>query len=61
MKCLETERLISYAYRLMDEPAASKVRAHLEECRPLPRDRGTTRTFGRCVERMEDSGAYAGV
>ena len=32
MKCLETERLISYAYRLTDEPAASKVRAHLEEC-----------------------------
>ena len=32
MKCLETERLIRYAYRLMDEPAAFKVRAHLEEC-----------------------------
>ena len=32
MKCLETERLISYAYRLMDEPAASEVRGHLAEC-----------------------------
>ena len=32
MKCLETEKLISYAYRLMDEPAASEVRAHLGEC-----------------------------
>jgi hypothetical protein len=32
MKCLETERLISYAYRLMDEPAASEVRTHLDEC-----------------------------
>jgi len=32
MKCLETERLISYAYRLIDEPAAAEVRAHLEEC-----------------------------
>jgi anti-sigma factor RsiW len=32
MKCLETERLISYAYRLIDEPAASEVCKHLEEC-----------------------------
>jgi len=32
MKCLETERLISYAYHLTDEPAASQVRAHLGEC-----------------------------
>jgi hypothetical protein len=32
MKCLETETLISYAYRLMDEPAAAAVRAHLNEC-----------------------------
>ena len=32
MKCLETERLISYAYRLIDEPAAREVRLHLEEC-----------------------------
>lgn len=32
MKCLETEKLISYAYRLIDEPAALEVRAHLKEC-----------------------------
>jgi anti-sigma factor RsiW len=32
MKCLETEKLIRYAYRLTDEPAASQVRAHLGEC-----------------------------
>lgn len=32
MKCLETEKLISYAYRLIDEAAASEVRAHLGEC-----------------------------
>ena len=32
MKCLETARLISYAYRLMDESSASEVRAHLGEC-----------------------------
>jgi hypothetical protein len=32
MKCLDTEKLISYAYRLTDEPAASQVRAHLGEC-----------------------------
>jgi hypothetical protein len=43
MKCLETERLISYAYRLIDEPAASEVRAHLEEC-------------SRCREMVEQHG-----
>jgi anti-sigma factor RsiW len=32
MKCLETERLIRYAYGLMDGPAASAVRTHLEDC-----------------------------
>lgn len=32
MKCLETERLISYAHRLIDEPAAAEVRAHVTEC-----------------------------
>ena len=32
MKCLEREKLIGYAYRLMDESAASEVRAHLGEC-----------------------------
>ena len=32
MKCLETETLISYAYRLIDEPAAAEVRAHVKEC-----------------------------
>jgi hypothetical protein len=32
MKCLETENLIRYAYRLIDEPAALQVRAHLREC-----------------------------
>jgi len=32
MKCLETERLMHYAYHLMDETAASQVRAHLGEC-----------------------------
>jgi predicted anti-sigma-YlaC factor YlaD len=40
MKCLETERLISYAYHLTDERAASEVRAHLREC-------------PRCRERVE--------
>jgi hypothetical protein len=34
MKCLDAERLISYAYRLIDEPAASEVCKHLEECAP---------------------------
>ena len=33
MKCLETEKLIRYAYHLTDEPAASQVHAHLGECR----------------------------
>jgi hypothetical protein len=32
MKCLETEILTSYAYRLIDEAAASEVRRHLEGC-----------------------------
>ena len=32
MKCLETEKLIGYAYRLIDESAAFEVRAHLGEC-----------------------------
>ncbi|MGO8788178.1 MAG: hypothetical protein ACLQVL_12460 [Terriglobia bacterium] len=32
MKCLETEKLIGYAYRLIDEAAESEVRAHLGEC-----------------------------
>ncbi|MGO8815655.1 MAG: anti-sigma factor family protein [Terriglobia bacterium] len=32
MKCLEKDKLISYAYRLMDQAAASEVRAHLGEC-----------------------------
>jgi anti-sigma factor RsiW len=32
MKCLETEKLIGYAYGLSDESAASQVRAHLREC-----------------------------
>ena len=44
MKCLETEKLISYAYRLMDEPAASEVRAHLGEC---PRCREIVEQHGR--------------
>lgn len=32
MKCLETERLVSYAYHLVDESAAAEVRTHLNEC-----------------------------
>ena len=44
MKCLETEKLISYAYRLTDEPAASQVRAHLGEC---PRCREIVEQHGR--------------
>ncbi|MGD1101145.1 MAG: zf-HC2 domain-containing protein [Terriglobia bacterium] len=44
MKCLETEKLISYAYRLTDEPAASEVRAHLGEC---PRCREILEQYGR--------------
>ena len=37
MKCLESEKLISYAYHLLDEAAAAQVCAHLGEC---PRCRG---------------------
>jgi anti-sigma factor RsiW len=44
MKCLETEKLIRYAYHLTDEPAAAEVRAHLEEC---PRCRGLVEQYGR--------------
>ena len=44
MKCLETERLISYAYHLTDDPAASQVRAHLAEC---PRCREIVEQHGR--------------
>lgn len=32
MKCIETERLIGYASRLIDESAAVEVRQHLEQC-----------------------------
>jgi predicted anti-sigma-YlaC factor YlaD len=32
MKCIETERLIGYASRLIDESAAVEVRRHLEQC-----------------------------
>jgi hypothetical protein len=32
MKCLETEVLIEYAYRLTDERLAAEVRTHLGEC-----------------------------
>ena len=32
MKCLDTEKLIRYAYHLTDESAASEVRVHLGEC-----------------------------
>lgn len=32
MKCLETEKLIGYAYHLIDESAELQVRAHLGEC-----------------------------
>jgi len=44
MKCLETEKLIGYAYRLLDEPAASQVRAHLGDC---PRCREIVEQHGR--------------
>jgi anti-sigma factor RsiW len=44
MKCLETETLISYAYHLTDELAASQVRAHLAEC---PRCREIVEQHGR--------------
>jgi len=43
MNCLETERLISYAYYPTDEPAAA-VRAHLEDC---PRCREIVEPYGR--------------
>ena len=46
MKCLETEKLISYAYRLMDEAGGtSEVRAHLGEC-------------PRCREIVEQHGGW---
>ncbi|MGA3326766.1 MAG: zf-HC2 domain-containing protein [Terriglobia bacterium] len=44
MKCLDTEKLIRYAYRLTDESAASEVRAHLGEC---PHCRGIVEQHGR--------------
>ena len=44
MKCLETEKLIGYAYRLLDESAASRVRAHLGDC---PRCREIVEQHGR--------------
>jgi hypothetical protein len=44
MKCLETEKLIGYAYRLTDEPVASEVRAHLADC---PRCREIVEKHGR--------------
>ena len=44
MKCLETEKLIGYAYGLSDESAASQVRAHLREC---PRCREIVEEHGR--------------
>jgi anti-sigma factor RsiW len=44
MKCLDTEKLIGYAYRLTDEAAAAQVRAHLAEC---PRCREIVEQHGR--------------
>lgn len=44
MKCLETEKLIGYAYHLMDETAASEVRVHLGEC---PHCREIVAQYGR--------------
>ena len=44
MKCLDKERLIAYAYRLMDEPAASEVRVHVGQC---PRCREIVEQYGR--------------
>jgi len=44
MKCLETDKLISYAYHIADASAASEVRAHLEEC---PRCRGIVEQYSR--------------
>lgn len=32
MSCLETEKLINYAYRLIEGPVESQVRAHVSEC-----------------------------
>lgn len=32
MKCLDRDRLISYAYGLTDDPVARRVREHLDEC-----------------------------
>jgi len=40
MKCLDTDKLVGYAYRLLDDAAASQVRAHVREC-------------GRCREIVE--------
>jgi Zn-finger nucleic acid-binding protein len=51
MKCLETERLISYAYHLTDELAASQVRAHLAEC---PRCRGIVEQHGRLDSLLDE-------
>jgi anti-sigma factor RsiW len=42
MKCLESERLMNYAFRLIDEPAAREVRLHLDEC---PRCRSTVEQY----------------
>lgn len=44
MKCLESETLMNYAYRLMDGGAASKVRVHLGEC---ARCRDIAEKYGR--------------
>ena len=44
MNCLETEKLIGYAYRLLEGAAASEVRAHLPEC---PRCRQIVEQYGR--------------
>jgi len=32
MKCLETDKLVGYAYRLLDDAAAAQVRVHVREC-----------------------------
>lgn len=44
MKCLESEKLIGYAYRLTDEAATAQVRAHLSEC---SRCRAIVQQYGR--------------
>jgi anti-sigma factor RsiW len=44
MKCLDTEKLIRYAYHLTDEPVAAEVRAHLGEC---PHCRGIVEQHAR--------------